>query len=195
MRPRAFGLAALISWAMLAAGLLATAAFIAACGSSGSSGAATPAAGATSQATAATYAEPFAYCAAVDTIDAPDARYTGPQYPASVVDGLAKASGHPVASGAAPWRCVGGAVWACTVGANLPCGKIDTSKTASDAMNGYCASNPDSPFIPAYISGHDTAYEWSCDGAKAVAGRQVITVDARGFGQQYWYRLTPPSGG
>lgn len=181
---------------MLAAMLLAVSAFVAACGSSGTSGGGTtPAVGATSRATTATYADAFAYCAAGGTVDAPDARYTGPQYPPAVIDGLAKASGHPVASGAAPWRCVNGDVWACTVGANLPCGKIDTSKTATDAMNGYCAANPDSPFIPAYVSGHDTAYEWSCDGAKAVAGRQVITVDARGFAQQYWYRLAPRSGG
>ncbi len=29
--------------------------------------------------TQATYSDPFAYCAAVGTIDAPDARYTGPK--------------------------------------------------------------------------------------------------------------------
>ncbi|MGC9335618.1 MAG: hypothetical protein ACP5JJ_15830, partial [Anaerolineae bacterium] len=33
------------------------------------------------------YADPFAYCAAVGTVDAPDANYTGPAVPESVAQG------------------------------------------------------------------------------------------------------------
>jgi hypothetical protein len=175
--------------------LAAVTVILAACGSSGSS-ANTPTlpTGGTQRATPATYADAFAYCSAAGTVDAPDARYTGPQYPQAVLDALTAAVGHPIVTGVAPWRCMDGAVWGCDVGANLPCGKINTSKTPTQAMNGYCASNPGSMFIPAYVSGHDTAYAWSCEGTQAVAGRQVITVDARGFAKQYWYRLAPPGG-
>ncbi len=172
--------------------LLGGAALIAACGGSSRSAGAPTGTG-TSPATT-TYENAFTYCAAVVTVDAPDARYSGPQYPQPVVDALAAASGHGVASGVAPWRCVNGEVWGCTVGANLPCGKIDTSIMPTRAMNDYCAANPGVGFIPAYVSGHDTAYEWSCDGPSAVAGRRVITVDDRGFAKEYWYRLAPPSG-
>ena len=34
------------------------------------------------------YNDPFAYCAAVGTVDAPDRRYNGPQMPDSVIQGL-----------------------------------------------------------------------------------------------------------
>ncbi len=76
---------------------------------------------------AASYADPFSYCATVGTIDTPDSRYTGPAIPDSVAQGLKNASG---ASADAPldifkngtyWRCMDGKVYACFVGANLPC--------------------------------------------------------------------------
>ncbi len=41
---------------------------------------------------AATFTDPFAYCAAVGTIDAPDARYTGAKMPDVVAKGLMKAT-------------------------------------------------------------------------------------------------------
>ncbi len=42
-----------------------------------------------------TYTDPFAYCAAVRTIDAPDARYVGPAVPDAVVRGLQAALQRP----------------------------------------------------------------------------------------------------
>ncbi|MGE5270626.1 MAG: hypothetical protein ACM3JG_13245 [Thiohalocapsa sp.] len=46
------------------------------------------------------------------------------------------------------FRCAAGRALLCTTGANLPCGKANTSQdlTAADA---WCAANPGSPFIPA----------------------------------------------
>jgi hypothetical protein len=35
----------------------------------------------------ATFTDPFAYCAAVGTVDAPDSRYTGPKVPEAVAQG------------------------------------------------------------------------------------------------------------
>ena len=78
--------------------------------------------------------DPFAYCADVGTIDVPDERYAGPAIPDAVVDDLrdkadiaADAPDDWVAAGTV-WRCMDGQVWACFVGANLPCSeKADTS--------------------------------------------------------------------
>src|SRR5687767_2342484 len=70
--------------------------------------------------------DPFAYCAAVGTIDPPDARYTGPALPEAVARGLQAALGLPARSRGEPlpgdwtWRCMDGEVYACAVGANLP---------------------------------------------------------------------------
>ena len=66
------------------------------------------------------------------------------------------------------YRCSGGAVLLCTTGANLPCGPADTSRSLPGASR-YCSENPGSPFIPAFVTGHATAYRWRCAGSEAVA--------------------------
>lgn len=146
---------------------------------------------------AGSFADPFAYCAAVGTIDAPDARYTGPKMPDSIVRGLMKALGLAPDAPTEPimqssfWRCMGGKVYACTVGANIPCQeKADTRKTPSTAMNEYCAANPASDFIPAYITGRATVYEWKCVTGKPEAGKQLFTPDAQGFISEFWYEIS-----
>ena len=40
-----------------------------------------------------TYSDPFAYCAAVGTVDTPDNRYTGPKINQAIIDGYKKAAG------------------------------------------------------------------------------------------------------
>lgn len=72
--------------------------------------------------TLATYTDPFAYCAAVNTIDAPDALYTGPKVPEIIAEGLRKAFNTPdtpleIYMRGTFWRCMNGKVYACTVGA------------------------------------------------------------------------------
>lgn len=144
----------------------------------------------------AAFDDPFAYCAVVGTIDQPDARYIGPRMPEVVAQGLRRASG---ASDDAPldvfvqnsfWRCLAGKVYACTVGANLPCeSKANTSSTPSQAENDFCTENLSSDFIPAYITGHDTIYTWTCKDGQAVAGEQVFHVDPQGFIQEIWYPI------
>src|ERR671918_1505994 len=51
----------------------------------------------------ATFTDPFAYCAAVGTIDAPDSRYTGPNVPEAVARGLMKAFSAPAAAPPEPF--------------------------------------------------------------------------------------------
>lgn len=165
---------------LLVACLLGAAIVVAACGATGE----------------ATYSDPFAYCRAVDTIDTPDARYTGPEIPDEVAQGLQVALGLPTGTPAPPiaqnsyWRCMDGQVYACTVGANLPClERANTDRTPTEEMAAYCKENPTSDFIPAVVTGRDTVYEWHCSQGTPEAGDQVLTADARGFLSEYWYKI------
>lgn len=146
------------------------------------------------------FRDPFAYCAAVGTIDAPDERYAGPAVPEAVVRGLEKAFG---VAGVEPkaafergtsWRCMDGAVYACNVGANLPCdAKPARDPQRTEAMRTYCAGNAGSDFIPMYVTGHDTIYDWSCAGTAPKRGQRVSELDARGYVASIWHRIAAPS--
>lgn len=162
---------------------------------------ATPLAASTSApaaANAAALADPWGYCAAAQTIDAPDARYTGPAMPETLAAGLQFAitgkaeAPAPSILGNSFWRCMGGKVYACTVGANLPCrSKANTGTTPTDAMNGFCKEQPNADFIPMYVTGHDTIYEWACKDGAAQAGKQIAEVDAQGFIAGIWHEIPP----
>jgi len=133
--------------------------------------------------------DPFQYCAAVGTIDAPDNRYTGPPVPDAVKEGL-QALGHWTSEAATVWRCMDGKVLACNGGANLPCGQANTSTEPSPDMGQWCTENPDSP-IPAAVTGHSTTYIWECQGGEPRIVKQVINVDSRGFGADFWFEIVP----
>jgi hypothetical protein len=150
-------------------------------------------------AAAQTYDDPFAYCRAVGTIDAPDARWKGPAVPKSIAAGLAAAFDLPPGAPIAPfergtsWRCMNGAVYACNVGANLPCSeKADPSRTPTSAMRDFCRDQPSSDFIPAYVTGRATVYEWRCRDGAPEAGRQIGAADARGYVADVWHELPAP---
>ena len=87
------------------------------------------------------------------------------------------------------YRCAGGAVLLCNVGANLPCGKANTAKTLPAATQ-WCDTHPNSDFIPMVVTGHDTLYSWRCIGRAAHAGAMVGKLDARGFFAEYWKKLS-----
>jgi hypothetical protein len=145
-----------------------------------------------------TYKDPFAYCDAVGTVDSPDTRYVGLKVPEAIVAGLKKAIG--VAESAPPdvfeqgtyWRCMDGKVYACNVGANLPCTeKADTSRAPNQGMKEWCESNQDSAFIPAFASGRATIYEWRCTGNKPTIVKQINKPDAAGYISSIWYKISP----
>ena len=147
--------------------------------------------------TAKSYSDPFAYCKAVGTLDAPDARYTGPALPDALIEGMVKAG---LVTEDAPadfkdnavWRCADSAVWICHFGANLPCQeKADTAKEPSQAMQDFCEANPSADVIPASETGRATVYEWRCTDGKPEAGKQVVQADAQGFLADFWVKLTP----
>ena len=140
--------------------------------------------------------DPFAYCAAVGTIDAPDARYAGPAMPDAIASGLKAALG---ASEDAPpewfregstWRCMAGNVYACTIGANLPCSdKADTSRSPTTAMTAFCSDNPGADAIPMVVTGRATVYAWRCTGGAPVIERQLTEPDASGYLANVWYQI------
>jgi hypothetical protein len=152
-----------------------------------------------STATATTsFSDPFAYCAAVGTVDAPDSRYTGPRMPKAIARGLKKALAAPSTAPLTPflknsfWRCMDGKVYACTVGANLPCQeKADTSRTPTSAMTEFCRDNADADNMPAFVTGRQTVYSWGCTGDTPAIVREVTQPDARGFLSTIWYEIPP----
>lgn len=152
-----------------------------------------------STSTPATFSDPFAYCAAVGTMDTPDARYTGEAVPDAVINGFKKAAGVEGSTETTDmlrkstiWRCMAGKVYACNFGANLPCdSKANTDKTPSQAINDFCKANPNSQVVPMSVSGHDTIYNWTCVNDKAQITDQIGQVDAQGYLAQIWYAIEP----
>jgi len=142
-----------------------------------------------------TYSEPFAYCAAAGTIDAPDARCIGPRLPDSIIQGMIvkgiiAADAPPEFQRNATWWCMQSHVWVCHFGANLPClEKANSSKVPTSEMEDYCRANPNAENIPAAVTGRTTVYEWKCNSAKPEVARQIFQADPQGYLANFWYEL------
>jgi hypothetical protein len=143
------------------------------------------------------YNDPFAYCAAVGTIDKPDERYTGTEMPDAIIQGMIEQG---VVSADAPlsfqqnavWRCMNNQVWVCHFGANLPClEKADISQAPTSAMEDFCKANPGAGSIPAAVTGRATVYEWGCKDGKPEVIKQLFKSDPQGYLADFWYELTP----
>jgi hypothetical protein len=140
----------------------------------------------------AAYTDPFAYCAAAGDADEPDARYVGEPLPERLRHALAAAglvgADQPIEPGESLfWRCMDGKLYACNVGANIPCmARADTSREPAASLREYCAGHPGQD-VPAYVTGRETVYSWRCDesGVPAIE-RQLFTPDARGFLSEHW---------
>ncbi|HQJ52061.1 MAG TPA: DUF333 domain-containing protein [Anaerolineae bacterium] len=141
------------------------------------------------------YADPFAYCAAVGTVPAPDARYDGDALPEALVQAMVRGN---IVSADAPaeiqknavWRCADGKVKVCHRGANLPCEEMaDASGIASSEMEAFCQENKSAEVIPAAVTGRATVFEWKCVDGKATVAKQVLKVDAQGFIGDFWFDL------
>jgi hypothetical protein len=113
--------------------------------------------------------------------------------PASLVPAVNALFGTRMSSGQAVattvFRCAQGRVLVCTTGANLACGKANTSRVPGPGAVDWCRAHPGAAFIPAVATGHDTIFAWECrNGAPRVA-RQPHAVDAHGFITEYWKEL------
>ena len=154
---------------------------------------------ATQVSTAETFADPFAYCAAVGTVDKPDARYAGPQIPDQIINGFKRAAGLEASSEPMDilrkttiWRCMDKKVYACNFGANLPCdSKANTDRTPSQGTQDYCKADPSSDVIPMSVTGHDTIYSWRCAKGSPQVFEQIEQVDTAGYLAQIWYPIQP----
>ena len=107
--------------------------------------------------------------------------------PGALQPSVAKAFGISVemARDAATVRCADGKLMACWVGANLDCGRANPHRSLLGA-NAYCREHPGSDSIPIVATGHDTIYDWRCDGRRAVAGKANRAVDAFGYIAENW---------
>lgn len=85
-------------------------------------------------------------------------------------------------------RCMGGAVWLCNAGANIPCGKADANRSNPGA-DAFCRQNPGAQGVPMSAIGHAAIYAYACDGTKARVTKKFGAVDARGFVADSWKRL------
>ncbi len=85
-------------------------------------------------------------------------------------------------------RCAGAKLMGCYVGANLVCDKANTRRVLPGAT-AWCRQNPGAANIPMAATGHGTIYEWSCKGRRAVAGKQVMKVDSRGYIADNWKEI------
>jgi hypothetical protein len=85
------------------------------------------------------------------------------------------------------YRCMGGSVWLCNHGANIPCAKGDTRRVLLSVTT-YGKENPDEDFVPMVVTGHDTIHSWECAGGKARI-KQSEKVDSRGFVADQWERM------
>jgi hypothetical protein len=142
------------------------------------------------------FSDPFVYCATVGTADSPGPEYVGPKVPESIARGLQLALNTPdtpidVLQNGSFWRCMGGSVYACFVGANLPCeAKADIDRTSTPGEADYCQQNPNSDFIPAVVTGRETVYQWRCLNGVPDIVQQLTQPDARGFLSNIWYKLS-----
>lgn len=110
--------------------------------------------------------------------------------PQALAPDVAKAFGIDLAMARASsfYRCVEGRLLVCTVGANLPCGKANSSRQIAEASE-FCRKNPDSIGIPMAITGHNTIYSWRCIGSAAKAEGPAATLDEQGYFVGTWKKL------
>jgi hypothetical protein len=128
-----------------------------------------------------TYGNPFNYCSAVNTVDAPDNRYSGPAVPPAV----AVALGPGVPRNQVRWRCDSQQLLAC----NAKGAACELTPTV-DTMLSYCTQHPNAQNIPAPNG------NWACNGTRPVIPRdQKWPVDARGFYPGAWSMVPPPGAG
>lgn len=144
---------------------------------------ATPAPAEPAVATAASWDNPFAYCEAVGTIDAPDGRYAGPPVPTAISAGVrapATASADRV-----KWRCFEGRVMGCKSYQWPVCDKVPTTAE----LAAYCTQNPN---VPRLLAPSGT---WACENGQPRLPAGISWArDARGFEAAGWTIVPRPTG-
>jgi hypothetical protein len=124
-----------------------------------------------------------AYCAAgVSSGLRPlPSRLVGPAALALGVDAKMLKSG-------ASFRCSGGKLLVCAVGANLWCGKADTNAKPRSVIV-YCRRNPSAALAPMAVTGHATIYSWRCERGVPKIAATPRAVDSDGYLADNWRAL------
>jgi hypothetical protein len=128
------------------------------------------------------WSDPFAYCAALGTVDFPDHRYAGPM----VTEAIASALRVPASSppDRVKWRCVDGAVLGCASFRGPSCAPTPSVTE----MLEYCAQNPNAVDL---VAPNGT---WFCNETEPqIPPGQSWPVDARGFLPGAWVEIAPPA--
>ena len=131
----------------------------------------------------ASWDDPFAYCAAVGTIDAPDRRYIGPPVPVAISAGVRA----PAAASAdrVKWRCLEGRVMGCKSYQWPVCDKVPSTAE----LVAYCTQNPNVPRLLA------PAGTWACENGQPRLPAGISWArDARGFEAAGWTIVPKPAG-
>ncbi len=129
----------------------------------------------------ANWSDPFAYCAAIRTVDFPDGRYVGP----ALTETIASALKVPATTSPdrAKWRCYDGAVLAC---ANFRGASCALTPTVAE-MRDYCLNHPNASGLQAPNG------TWSCiETVPQIPPGSSWPVDPRGFLPGAWVEITPP---
>ncbi len=82
-------------------------------------------------------------------------------------------------------RCMDGRLLACFIGANLPCGKMNTARR-NEGAEAFCRTNPHARVVPAFATGHDTIYAYQCEEGRAQVVGQTFSLDRRGYAAKLW---------
>lgn len=150
-------------------------------------------------ATQETYTNPYKYCAAVEQIDAPDSRYTGPEITDELFRDYLITLGLDLNGDYSDifrkmtiWRCMDKKVYVCNFGANIPCNsKANIDKNPTRKMNDFCKQYPDEPGIPMSVTGHNVIYHWRCVNENPEILDQISAVDKAGYPANLWQLVEP----
>ena len=85
-------------------------------------------------------------------------------------------------------RCMDGVLYACFVGANLPCSKMD-AKRRNRGASAFCKTNRESSVVPLVATGHDTIFSYRCRRGQALVDGETYRLDRRGFATKLWTPL------
>jgi len=136
-----------------------------------------------------TYRDPFEFCKAATNVDptGPDGEMNDPRYVGSKVP---SAVSKTFDSNNVAWRCMGGQVYGCYMGASgRACQRWKTAKPSpTRSIRDWCAGHPDA-FVP--NAANDTSSSWLCRGTVPVIDSSVKQprLDERGYYVEAWKRI------
>jgi len=141
------------------------------------------------------YHDPFSFCRAVKSADSSgegsvqDRRYQGLDLPRKVLSTLR--TQYPRMDENGVWRCMGGKVYACYLGASgRACMKTRIVRKPTAVVRGYCAQYPNTD-VP--NAANDTFAEWICRGTKPILDTRCPqpALDPRGYLKSSWLEVRP----